>query len=260
MRVARWLLLAALFGLIGFGMASLADRIDAQQATNQAQDAALDEANRRLVEAGEQPVPTPPPGPPGEAGPGPSDEQVASAVATLCATTGICKPTAAQIAYATATWCAVHGDCIGDRGQVGPAPTPAQLLAASRTYCAAHGECRGATGQKGDKGDTGDTGQQGAPGVVNAVDQCEGAGPDGAVKNVGISYADQTVTLTCTSDRTIDTDTDTRNVYTMTCTYVDFWAFTTDWDGHGQMPLLTHFTVAQDCQLDPPTVWTVGTQ
>lgn len=44
------------------------DQLTAQQATNAAQDAALDEANRRLIEAGEQPVPTPEPGPAGAVG------------------------------------------------------------------------------------------------------------------------------------------------------------------------------------------------
>lgn len=45
------------------------DQIRHEQAVNQAQDESLAEANRRLVEAGEKPVPTPEPGEPGQVGP-----------------------------------------------------------------------------------------------------------------------------------------------------------------------------------------------
>ena len=177
MRVARWLLMAAIFGLIGFGMANLADRIDSQQATNAAQDAALKEANRRLIEAGEKPVPTPLPGPIGQPGPGPTDTQVAFAVATYCHSTGLCEgkpPTAQQVSSAVSSYCS-GGRCMGDPGKngqagdpgatgsPGPAPTSEQIAAAVASYCAG-GHCTGPAGPPGADGNDGTNGTDGQDG------------------------------------------------------------------------------------------------
>lgn len=65
-----WLIASVVVLLSGYG--DLNRSVDHLRSTNAAQDEALDEANERLVEAGEQPVPVPDtpaePGEPGEPG------------------------------------------------------------------------------------------------------------------------------------------------------------------------------------------------
>ncbi len=137
-RVIRWLLLAALFGLVGYGMAVLADRIDTQQAVNAAQDAALDEANRRLIEAGEQPVPTPEPGPAGDPG------QVGAQ--------GIAGP---------------RGP-VGSEGDPGPRGPRGAMGRPGVDGIDGQDGIDGAPGSKGDKGDPGQQGPQGPAGADGA--------------------------------------------------------------------------------------------
>jgi len=70
--IAAWVVVGALFLALLVWLvvtvASQSDQIRETQAVNTAQDSALAEANRRLTEAGEPPVPTPEPGPAGEPG------------------------------------------------------------------------------------------------------------------------------------------------------------------------------------------------
>jgi len=75
--VAAWTLVAVLFTALALWLivtvVQQSNEIKDAQSVNQAQDRALAEANRRLEEAGQRPVPTPEPGEPGQAGPpGPS--------------------------------------------------------------------------------------------------------------------------------------------------------------------------------------------
>lgn len=88
-------------------------------------------------------------------------------------------------------------------------------------------------GPKGDKGDTG---------VVNADDQCASAGAGDFVKDVGISYSGQTVTLNCSYGASAS--------QTIQCTYDTFWVISADWDGKpGSFPGLRQVTVVTDCVL-----------
>jgi hypothetical protein len=165
---------------------SQSDQIHEQQVTNAAQDQALAEANRRLTQAGEQPVTTPPAGPPGavgERGPGPSDAQVAAAVASYCQVSRSCGgklPTAQQVAAAVSSYCR-GGACVGHAGpagrpgvagaagapgspgETGPAPTTAEIAAAVTAYCSG-GRCTGPTGPAGSTGSTGPAGPAGRDG------------------------------------------------------------------------------------------------
>lgn len=164
-----WLVLAVV---------SLSDDNRHSQAVNAAQDSALAEANRRLTEAGEQPVPTPEAGPQGtqgEPGPAPTAEQIMAAVSSYCSS-GACEgkqPTRPQVASAVASYCD-GSRCTGPRGQQGqpgksitgapgstgatgpqgPGPTVAQMAAAVADYCAG-GRCTGPAGSNGTDGKDG---------------------------------------------------------------------------------------------------------
>ena len=112
----------------------LSDENRQTQAVNAAQDSALAEANRRLTEAGEQPVPTPEPGPAGE--PGQIGEQ------------GEPGPPGAH----------------GDIGPPGP-PGPRGLMGRpGRDGIDGARGATGATGAPGPKGDPGAPGSAGADG------------------------------------------------------------------------------------------------
>ena len=126
------LIAAMLLGWIIVTNVQQSDQLSTQQATNAAQDAALSEANRRLVEAGEQPVPTPEPGPAGDPG------QVGAQ--------GIAGPRGP-----------VGSD--GDRGPRGPRG------AMGRPGVDGIDGQDGIDGAPGSKGDKGDPGQQGPAGT-----------------------------------------------------------------------------------------------
>ena len=159
------------------------NQIRHEQSVNQAQDDSLAEANRRLIEAGKQPVPTPEPGPAGEPGPAPSDEQVAAAVTTYCTVHDCDGPTAEEVALAVASYCDGHGDCTGPRGAP---PTDAQILAQTRTFCASHGDCRGRAGTDGQDGANGTDGVDGKDGRGITATQINDQG------HLIISYSDGT--------------------------------------------------------------------
>jgi hypothetical protein len=160
------------------------------ETTNAAQDKALAEANRRLTNAGQPPVPTPSPGPaglpgqPGPQGPPPTNTQVLQAVVNYCAS-GACtrQPTARQVAAAVAAYCEARSDCRGRpgahgdtgtagqpgskgaQGAPGPGPTADQIVAAVNDYCATRDNCRGPAGPAGPAGADGKNGTDGKDGA-----------------------------------------------------------------------------------------------
>jgi len=189
-------------------------QIDHLEKINDQQDAALAEANRRLIKAGKNPVKGPQ-GLPGATGPGPTSAQVNDAVALYCATTGVCSPSEADVALAVSRYCNSRGECQGPKGPEGPAgidgtdglngtdglpgdvgpagpgPTDAQVLAAVADYCALHGGCQGPAGQDGTNGTDGQDGT-----VVPGDYQCT---VDGEYVRGFTVAADGTVTLNCQS-------------------------------------------------------------
>jgi len=169
-------------------------------AANEAQDRALAEANRRLRDAGRQPVASPPtpevvigePGATGATGPrGPQG---------LTGATGR-APTAAEVRAAVISYCAT-GRCDGT------GPTNAQVAQAVAIYCV-DGRCRGTDGRDGKDGESirGEAGPQGAtgergPGPTDAqikaavADYCADGrcrGPEGPAGPTGPAGADSTV-------------------------------------------------------------------
>lgn len=227
--IVKWATIVVAFILIGLAMAYLADRqgqtLDSLDRARQAradlradvaaQADALEEANRRLRDAGEPTVPVPPAvgppgpqgerGPRGEPGPAPTDADVRRAVAAYCADTGVCEGrdgadvTRSQVTAAVATYCNARGECRGTegragepgapgpRGPQGPGPTDEQVQQAVEAYCS-DDRCRGP------QGPTGPQGPRGEPGTARPGDyQC----PEGQyVRGIAIA-ADGTVTLTC---------------------------------------------------------------
>ena len=108
---------------------------------------------------------------------GPTDAQVAAAVASYCTTNGRCdpkSPSAAQVALAVSEYCSTRGECQGPDGNdgndgatgaTGPAgqnATPEQIMSAVQQYCS-DGRCRGP------QGETGIAGANGKDPVMNCV-------------------------------------------------------------------------------------------
>lgn len=175
----------------------------------------------QAVTAGASPVTTPPGAPPatavpgsvGPRGPGPTDAQIAYAVAAYCTAHDGCTgiPSPAQVRAAVSAFCAT-GVCrgaagptgasgqpgpsgspgptgaAGASGSPGPGPTDDQVSAAVNAYCAAHGDCTGPAGPKGD------TGASGIPGRGIASIDCTGL----PVETLTIHYDDGTSqTVSC---------------------------------------------------------------
>lgn len=119
------------------------------------------------------PVPPPPEkiiqGPAGPAGPGPSDAQVAAAVAAYLQQHPIAgqPPTTDQVAAVVAVYLAQHPPAAG---KTGPGPSDTQIQAAVAVWETAHPT----TAPSGPPGPTGPPGPAGASGVSGA------AGPSGA--------------------------------------------------------------------------------
>lgn len=130
---------------------------------------APDDVPTEKVDIPALPVTEPIPGPSGSTGamgargPGPTQDQVISALATYCSANN-CKPapTVAQVAAAISDYCA-EGACVGkdgkdgkdgengedgEHGQDAPPVTADQVAAAVVTYCS-DGTCRGAPGTDG---------------------------------------------------------------------------------------------------------------
>jgi len=184
-------------------------QIDHLEKINDQQDAALAEANRRLIKAGKNPV-RGPQGLPGLPGEGPSAEELSAAVARWCTQVGLspCRPTQAQVTLAIAQNCNQDGRCrgprgprglpgrdgtgtpgidglpgdIGPQGPPGPPPTAEQLADAVTDYCALHAGCQGQPGRDGS--------------VVPGDYQCI---VDGEYVRGFTVAADGTVTLNCQS-------------------------------------------------------------
>lgn len=129
-----------------------------------------------------------PPGASGPPGPGPSQQQIDSAVNAYLAvhppapgqnaTTGEVAaavaaylaqnppapgrpPTTGEVATAVSNYCAANGGCQGPAGQNA---TDTQIATAVADYCAAHNGCAGATGATGQTGATGAAGPSGPAG------------------------------------------------------------------------------------------------
>ena len=111
---------------------------------------------------------------------GPTDAQVAAAVAAYCTTDGRCdpkSPSATQVALAVSEYCSSRGECkgpsgndggtgatgaTGNNGVDGQNATPEQIMAAVQQYCS-NNNCQGP------KGDAGSIGPDGQSPVMNCV-------------------------------------------------------------------------------------------
>lgn len=188
--------------------------------TNAAQDEALAEANRRLEDAGRQPVaiptPTPVTGPRGARGAtglrGPAGASVIGPRGprglpgkngrSIVGPTGPRGPAGAD----GEDGATIVGPA-GPRGADGTPATPAQIRAAVDEFCG-QGRCVGPAGPQGERGPAGadstipgpagPPGPQGAPGVVNVVTspECGDLMPN---MRIALAYdaATQTLTLVC---------------------------------------------------------------
>lgn len=178
---------------------------------------------------------SPSPGPAGDVGdqgPGPSNAQVALAVANFCSGNN-CDgpgPSATQVAQAVTLFCNANGECRGPEGAPGapgqnatgapgpsgvpgadatgapgapgaagpdgpqgPPPTDQQVADAVNNFCSTRNNCQGPEGPQG---------PQGPPGVVDVVtDASCNPGLGLVIDSVNASYdqGTQTITLTCTS-------------------------------------------------------------
>lgn len=181
---AAWVVVVVLGAMLGgwlmWMVLQQSDQLRHEQATNQAQDAALAEANRRLIEAGEKPVPTPEPGPAGDPG------QVGPA--------GPAGPTGANGATGAQ----------GVRGPIGARGLQGIRGLNGRDGAPGPEGPAGPQGEKGDKGEKGDTGEQGPAGPEGPPGPAGSDGQDGAdAFPFTFSFTVQTnpaqsVTYTCT--------------------------------------------------------------
>lgn len=111
----------------------------------------------------------------------------------------------------------------------------------------------GAQGEPGPAGPQGEKGEKGDTGVINAVDQCENAGEGRVVKDVGISYGDQTVTLNCAYG---DDQGGQSITYRLACDPVTFWAFenqpsiTKEGPDYSLLGAPRQYTVLTGCRLE----------
>lgn len=124
-----------------------------------------------------------PTGPAGPQGPGPSDAQVAAAVAAYLALHPIAgqPPTTEQIAAVVAVYMAQHpapAGSPGPTGAAGPGPSDAQIAAAVSVWESAHPSA-GPSGPSGPPGPSGAPGPTGAAGASGAPGSPGAAGPSG---------------------------------------------------------------------------------
>lgn len=173
------------------------------------QQAALDKANQRLVQAGKPPVPTPPapaptqtvtvPGPAGATGAqGPRGFSCVE-VLGVAACRGPQGPSG-EVGVAGPAGKDGATGATGPTGPQGPPPSDDQVAAAVRFYCASHDDCTGPAGEKGDagpKGDTGATGQPGPAGKDGTAQPGTYSCPDGDYMTGFTVAADGSVTVSC---------------------------------------------------------------
>lgn len=108
----------------------------------------------QAVDAPSLAIADPEPAPSGPPGPGPTQRQVISALASFCSVNN-CRPTptVAQVAAAISDYCA-GGECRGEKGDGGKDADPVtadQVATAVATYCET-GACRGESGVNGENG------------------------------------------------------------------------------------------------------------
>lgn len=102
-----------------------------------------------------RPLTTPVPGPTGERGPGPTDEQVAAAVAEYFRAHPVAggkDPSPAQIAAAVVNYLRKHPPAQGEQG---PGPSAEQVATAVGDYLTAHPPAAGPKGDQGERGEQG---------------------------------------------------------------------------------------------------------
>lgn len=231
-RALRWLkwvvaiaILASIIGM-AFAFQQLSDRLDesaadvdsladvnaVQDATISAQQSALDQANERLQNAGESPVPlpelpTPAPGPTGATGatgprgpagaPGDDGQDGAAGATGPTGARGAAGPTgkAGEPGLPGATGTA---GATGPRGEAGPAGPKGDKGEPGPKGDAGEPGPRGERGPAGPQGDPGPAGPQGIPGIVNVTTSpaCSDLMPNMAV-SLAYDAATQTLTLVC---------------------------------------------------------------
>jgi len=186
---AAWTLVAVLFTALALWLivtvVQQSNEIKDAQSVNQAQDRALAEANRRLEEAGQRPVPTPEPGEPGQAGPpGPPGPSGPVGPQGPPGPQGLTGPQGAR----------------GKQGIRGALGEPGAEGATGAT---------GATGTQGPAGPQGPAGEQGPQGP---------AGPAGADGQDGAKGATGEDAFPFTFSFTVQTTPAQSTTYTVTCT------------------------------------------
>jgi hypothetical protein len=184
-KLMSWVVLAAMILLILVMLTIVIHRLDTgaferdqQAAEISALQAGLDEANARLEDRGEEPVPvpdlegsTPVPVMPVA----PTQEQILSAFDVWCGENecrgedGDDAPrmTQAQLFEGFSTWCSTDPRCVGTPGTDGAKgrpPTAEEVLQAVRAVCETGDACRGPSGKDGSPGTPG----KDAPRIVSA--------------------------------------------------------------------------------------------
>lgn len=155
-------------GNLGTRTSDQGDTIRTLIDSNAAQDEALREANRQLIEAGQTPVQVP--DPPDDTEPVEiSSAQIQAAIDRYCSGGGCTPvPSSAQVLDAIDHFCSSNGECIGPKGDLGdqgPPPTTIQLIGAFSAYCGDHNGCRGPQGESGTDGQDGQNGDEGPQGA-----------------------------------------------------------------------------------------------
>lgn len=182
-RVLSWLVPLAVAVVLGLMLSIVLHRLDVgaeerdeQAAEISALQAGLDEANARLANRGEEPVPVPEVGGSGAVPVlplAPSQEQILAAFDVWCEENA-CRGedgddaprmTQAEIFEGFSTWCSTDPRCVGDPGEDGKdstapgppgrPPTAEEVLAAVQTVCQSSDLCRGIAGRDGAKGEPG---------------------------------------------------------------------------------------------------------
>jgi len=186
-RIRRWTLAAS--GVVALAVAIYStvynhiasDRLNHQGQIISALSSAQNADDAQLKAHGLTPAAPPaasliagPPGPQGSQGPGPSDAQVATAVAAYLQQHPIAgqPPTTDQVAAVVAVYLAQHPSAAGPAG---PGPSDSQIQAAVAVWETAHPT----VGPSGPSGPPGASGPSGPPGVGATGPQGESGSPGG---------------------------------------------------------------------------------
>lgn len=170
-RVLSWLVPLAVAVVLGLMLSIVLHRLDVgaeerdeQAAEISALQAGLDEANARLANRGEEPVPVP-------------EVEGSGAVPVLPL-----APSQEQILAAFDVWCE-ENDCRGEDGDDAPRMTQAEIFEGFSTWCSTDPRCAGKPGTDGAKGrpPTAEEVLQAVRAVCETGDACRGpSGKDGS--------------------------------------------------------------------------------